>query len=75
MSFSIHDHANAISTVLKMGFKGRAARNEYLYLLNKIMETKRQKGVQLSELTDEEFEQHIQRRRLLKSRAKYADDK
>lgn len=35
------DHINAINTVLKMGFKGRAARNEYMYLINKIIESKR----------------------------------
>jgi hypothetical protein len=50
------DHINAINTVLNMGFKGRAARNEYIYLLNKIIETKR----------IEEYK-NIQRSRLLQS--------
>jgi hypothetical protein len=41
-----YDHADAINTVLKMGFKGRAARNEYLYLLNKLSEIKQQQRIE-----------------------------
>jgi Glu-tRNA(Gln) amidotransferase subunit E-like FAD-binding protein len=64
MKHTTQDRVNAINNVLNMGFKGRAARNEYQQILNKITETKRIANMKLSksqlmELSDDELDQQI----------------